>query len=122
VWGSYPPSYPPTSAPTGSTPTGTSLAIAQALLATNPGLLTQAQWQQLQASGLVASTVPYSSAGQVGPSGSTVDPNAAPAAAPVATGTDIGTMLSTPYLGLPLYLWLGIGAGGLYFFTQKRGR
>ncbi len=119
--------------PSGSTgPTG-SLSVAQALLQSNPSLLTPAQWQQLQQAGLVAGTVPYSSAGQVPGSSSAIDPatgqtyaselaaaQAGALAAP-ATGTDIGSVLSTTYAGLPLYLWLIIGGGG-FFLLSKRGR
>lgn len=134
TWGANPPRWTGgwgVNAPT----TGTSLATAQALLQSNPALLTASQWAQLQQAGLVASTVPYSSAGQVPGSSSGIDPatgqtyaselaaaqaGAAAAAVP-ATGTDIGTMLSTPYAGLPLYLWLAIG-GGAFFVFSKKGR
>ena len=34
---------------------------------------------------------------------------------------DIGSVLSTTYAGLPLYLWLIIGGGG-FFLLSKRGR
>ena len=110
--------------PYGSSPLNpdpVALATAQALLQTNPSLLTPAQWQLLVSAGLVASTVPYSSAGQI----TTSNPLAAggsPATPTPAPATDIGTMLSTPYLGIPLYAWLAIGAGGLYLVTRPAGR
>ena len=140
-WRGSPPRYGGWTAgdsPYGSTPqnpTGVSLATAQALLQSNPSLLTSAQWQQLQQAGLVANTVPYSSASQVPSTSSAIDPatgvpyatelataQAGTAAAAPTTGTDIGTMLGTTYAGLPLYLWLLIGGGGAYFMSQKRGR
>ena len=58
-------------------------------------------------------------------SGSTPNPTYAfqplPTTAP-SSRTDIGTVLSTTYAGLPLYLWLAIGGGALFFLTQKSGR
>lgn len=117
------------------------LATAQALLATNPSLLTQQQFTMLQQAGLISSTLPYSSVSQITPTtpattttNATNDPNCVAAgctggpypnctcAAAATSTSDIGTMLSTTYAGLPLYLWLIIGGGGLYFLTQKRGR
>ena len=116
------------------------LAAAQALLATNPSLLSQQQFQMLQAAGLVSNTLPYSSVSQITPTtpltSSTAavnDPNCVAAGCtggpypncvcPATTSsTDIGTVLSTTYAGLPLYLWLAIGGGALFFLTQKSGR
>jgi hypothetical protein len=130
--------------PYGSTPqnpqNSQALAAAQALLASNPSLLTPQQFAMLQAAGLVSNTLPFSSASQI-PSAyasasavSTVNdqnciaagctggpyPNCTCAAA--ASSTDIGTMLDTTYGGLPLYLWLLIAGGGLFLLTSKRGR
>lgn len=150
-WGVTPPmAYSPWTAgnsPYGSSPlspTGASLATAQALLQSNPSLLTQAQWTQLQQAGLVANTVPYGSASQIPSSTSAIDPatgvpyatelaaaQSAAGAIDPATGvpysqevgaSSIGTTLDATYAGLPLYLWLIIGAGGLYLFTSRRGR
>src|SRR5271165_6067215 len=59
----------------GSGSTGSSLSVAIALLQSNPSLLTADQWAQLQAAGLVASTLPYSSAGLVNTPNSTVVPD-----------------------------------------------
>ena len=116
------------------------LAAAQALLATNPSLLSQQQFQMLQAAGLVSNTLPYSSVSQITPTtpltSSTAavnDPNCVAAGCTggpypncvcpaTASSTDIGTVLSTTYAGLPLYLWLAIGGGALFFLTQKSGR
>jgi hypothetical protein len=111
------------------------MAVAQSLLQTNPGALTQAQWNLLQQAGLVASTVPYSSAGQVN-SGGAIDPAtgqtyaselaaaqaAATATAATSTAPSIGTTLSTTYAGLPLYLWLVGGVGAYFLLSGKRGR
>lgn len=119
------PTRPPWSAgssPYGSTPqnpTGSQLATAQALLQANPSLLNPTQWQMLQQAGLVSSTLPYSSASQVGSGNPAIVPDPSVAA---SSGTDIGTLLSTPYGGLPLYLWLGVGAGAYLLFSQKSGR
>ena len=117
----------------------TSLATAQALLQTNPGLLNQTQWQMLQAAGLVASTVPYSSASQINTPLATTPvgandpqclalgmtggpyPNCTPAVA-ATSSFDIGTMLSTAYLGLPLYVWLAGGLGAYLLLGHKSGR
>jgi hypothetical protein len=116
------------------------LATAQALLATNPSLLTQAQFTMLQQAGLVSATLPYSSVSQITattPASTTASttndancvaagctggpyPNCTCAAA--STSTDIGTMLGTTYAGLPLYLWLIIGGGAAYLFSRSGGR
>lgn len=143
AWGNNGPStWSAGNSPFGSSPTnptGSSLATAQALLQTNPGLLNQTQWQILQAAGLVASTVPYGSASQINTPLSTTpvpanDPQCLalgmtggpyPNCTPAATATssfDIGTMLSTAYLGLPLYVWLAGGAGAYLLLGHKGGR
>jgi hypothetical protein len=106
---------------------------------TNPASLTAQQWQQLQAAGVIPSTIPYSNAGLVNPlqasSGSTVSSGIDPATGvPYATElaeaqagvsasstSSIGTDLSTTYAGLPLYLWLG-GAVLLYFAMSGKRR
>ena len=127
--------------PPSSSMSGQSLATAQALLQTNPGLLTAAQWQLLQQAGLVANTLPYSSAPQVTPtypssvSAGVNDPNCLAAgmtggpypnctagAAVAAAPFDISTALSTDYAGLPLYLWLGGGLAAYLLFFRQRGR
>lgn len=111
------------------------LNVALALYNSNPSLLTAQQWSLLQSAGIVASTLPYSSAGLVSTGQQAIDPNtgqtyaselsAAQAAAGVAGSTastsDIGSTLSAVYGGLPLWLWLVIGGGGFYLFTN-RGR
>lgn len=103
----------------------------------NPSSLTEPQWQQLQAAGVIPSTVPYSNASLVNPAGadfssstSGIDPAtgvpyatelaAAQAGTTVASG-GISTALSTPYAGIPLYIWLGGGAL-LFVVMSKRGR
>jgi hypothetical protein len=121
--------------PYGSQPSSNSLATAQALLASNPSLLTPQQWSQLQAAGLVAGTLPYSSAGLVTTTaGTSVDSSAIDPATgiPYATelaaaqagtsSTDIGTTLSETVLGLPLYLWLVIGGGAVLLMSRSGGR
>jgi len=103
----------------------------------NPNSLTSAQWDQLQAAGVIAGTVPYSNASLVNPSSpfsssSGIDPNtglpyaeelAAAQAATIspttAAGTGISTDLSTPYAGIPLYIWLG---GGVLLFVLMSGK
>jgi hypothetical protein len=121
--------------PYGSQPSSNSLATAQALLASNPSLLTPQQWSQLQAAGLVSGTLPYSSAGLVtATAGTSVDASSAidPATGvPYATelaaaqagtsSTGIGTTLTETVLGLPLYLWLVIG-GGAVLLMSRGGR
>ena len=143
AWGaSGPQQWSAANSPYGSSPTnptGSSLATAQALLQTNPGLLNQTQWQMLQAAGLVASTVPYSSASQINTPLATTPvgandpqclalgmtggpyPNCTPAVA-ATSSFDIGTMLSTAYLGLPLYVWLAGGLGAYLLLGHKSGR
>jgi hypothetical protein len=102
---------------------------------TNPSSLTEQQWQQLQAAGVIAGTVPYSNASLVSGSGTgAIDPNtgqpyatelaAAEAAAAGGTtaavaGTGLSTDLSTEYAGIPLYLWLG---GGALLFVLMSGK
>lgn len=144
AWGNNGPStWSAGNSPFGSSPTnptGSSLATAQALLQTNPGLLNQTQWQMLQAAGLVASTVPYGSASQINTPLNTTPvaandpqclalgmtggpyPNCTPAAAAATSTFDIGTMLSTAYLGLPLYVWLAGGVGAYLLLGHKGGR
>lgn len=86
-------------------------------LQNNPGSLTPAQWAQLQAAGMVAGTLPYSSASQLPTpgTGGAVDPSTL--AAPSAS-TDA---FSTMYGPLPLWGWLAV-AGGAYFVFAKKGR
>ena len=130
--------------PYGSTPqnpTGSQLATAQALLQTNPSLLNPTQWAMLQQAGLVANTVPYSSASQVTTGSGAIDPNtgqpyaselAAAQAGAIdpstgvpysqeASGSSVGSSLSTVYGGLPLYAWLGLGVGA-YLLLGSKGR
>jgi|GEM_PF-2894832 len=111
------------------------LAQAQATLQSNPGALTQAQWTLLQQNGIIASTLPYSSASQVATS-------SAPVSAPVSTDDPLcvaagmtggpypnctaavsaTSFLSTAYYGFPLWMWLAGGAVGLYAFSGSKGR
>ena len=100
----------------------------------NPSSLTEQQWQQLQAAGVIPSTVPYSNASLINSgasSSSAIDPatgqtyasELAAAQAAAAAGTTassgISTALSTPYAGIPLYVWLGGGAL-LFILLSKR--
>lgn len=130
--------------PWGSTPqnpnNSQALAAAQALLQTNPSLLTQQQFTMLQQAGLVSNTLPYSSVSNINPTspltGSTAvsatavnDPNCVAAGCtggpypnctcPATATSDIGTTLSETVAGLPLYLWLLIGGGGILLLTRK---
>jgi len=131
--------------PYGSTPqnpnNSQALAAAQALLQTNPSLLTSYQFQLLQQAGLVSNTLPYSSVSNINPTtpltgsaaASANDPNCVAAgctggpypnctcAAAAAPASDIGTTLSQSIGGLPLYLWLVIAGGG-FLLLSKRGR
>jgi hypothetical protein len=130
------PTWTAAGSPYGSQPTSQSLAVAQALLATNPGLLSQSQWTLLQQAGLVSSTLPYSSAGLVTPtagssvaSSSAIDPaTGVPYATELAaaqagsTSTDLGTTLSADYGGLPLYAWLAGGGLLVYMLMGRKGR
>ena len=149
MWGPSPPvsvtqNYPPawlTAGPSGiaaPAPGNLTLAQLQNLLNTNPGSLTPAQWQTLQAAGMVSGTVPYSSAGQVAPTGGAIDPTTgqpyaselaaaqaagASAAAPVAStifGTD-PVSGATTILGIDWYYLAG-AAVLVYMFTGRRGR
>jgi hypothetical protein len=52
----------------------TALQAAQALLATNPGALTQAQFALLQQAGDISSNLPYSEAGSITPDASAANP------------------------------------------------
>ncbi len=116
------------------------LAVAQNLLATNPSLLSQQQFAMLQAAGLVAGTLPYSSVSQITPTTPALptlstginDPNCVAAGCTggpypnctcaTAAPTDIGTTLSQTVAGLPLYLWLIIGGGAAFMFSRSSGR
>src|SRR5271165_3838446 len=145
VWGRNGGSWNAQSNPYGSTPqnpnNSQALAAAQALLATNPSLLTSQQFQMLQQAGLVSNTLPYSSVSNINPTtpltgsaaASANDPNCTAAgctggpypnctcAAAAAPASDIGTTLSQSIGGLPLYLWLVIAGGG-FLLLSKRGR
>lgn len=103
------------------------LASAMAIYNTNPAALSQNQWSQLQAAGVIPSTLPYSSASQL--------PNAASAAAATTTttattATDLGTEISvwltqsTIFPPLPDSVIYGGGALAIYFllFSGKKGR
>jgi hypothetical protein len=109
------------------------LATAQALLATNPSLLSPQQYQLLVQAGLISSSTPYSSLSQIAPTVGTasldtsnaIDPTtgvpyATELAEAEAGGTSaMGTTLSTEYGGIPLWGWL-IGGGGLVIILMKR--
>jgi hypothetical protein len=143
-WGGGGSSSPwsPASSPYGSTPqnpnNSQALAAAQALLATNPSLLTPQQFQMLQQAGLVSNTLPYSSVSNINPTtpltGSTAatasvnDPNCVAAGCTggpypnctCAAATDETSSLDADVEGLPLYGWLIIGGVGLYLLTRRR--
>lgn len=112
------------------------LAQLTLLYQSNPAALTQQQWNQLQAAGVIPSTVPYSDSSLVNPLASSasastatdsgIDPSTgvpystelAEAEAAGSSGS-IGTTLSADYGGIPLYGWL---AGGvvLYLLMSKK--
>jgi hypothetical protein len=103
---------------------GNALALAQAVYNSNPAALTQNQWSLLQSAGIIASTLPFSSASQLPASQAT----AATAAVPTTASTDImlGTFDLTAFVeGIPWWGW-AIGAGGVLLLMrgsgQKRGR
>lgn len=121
--------------PYGSQPNSQALAAAQALLQTNPSLLTQSQFNMLQQAGLVSSSLPYSSVSQITPTASASaptlssgvnDPNCVAAGCTggpypnctCAAASDTSALDAT-YAGLPLYMWIG---GGLlaYLLVSKR--
>jgi len=127
----------------GSNPNNPTSANNLALLTqqyyNNPSSLTQQQWQQLQAAGVISSTVPYSNASLVSPSGSAstssaIDPatgipyseelSAATAAAATTTSTSsfVGTdptTGATTIFGIDWY-WIAGLAVVAYAFTGKR--
>jgi hypothetical protein len=130
-----------TSSPYGSTPqnpnNSQALAAAQALLSTNPGLLSPQQFSMLQAAGLISSDLPYSEVSSISPtasvSSSTLssgvnDPNCVAAGCtggpypdctcPAAASSSMD--LSTEYAGVPLYAWLIGGALGVYLIAKRR--
>lgn len=126
------------SSPYGSSPLNpnpAALATAQALLQTNPSLLTPAQWQLLQSAGLVASTVPYSSASQITTSGSgAIDPTTgvpyAQELAAAQTGA-IGTTTTASWLtdptqelisGIPNWGLVAAAGVGAYLMMRPAGR
>jgi hypothetical protein len=95
----------------------------------NPSSLTAQQWAQLQAAGVIPSTVPYSNASLVNPTSTSsgIDPATgvaystelaeaeAAAGTTAAASSGISTALSTLYGGIPLYIWLG---GGVLLFIM----
>lgn len=130
--------------PYGSTPqnpnNSQALAAAQALLATNPSLLTQSQFTMLQQAGLVSNTLPYSSVSNITPttpltSATTAttsavnDPNCVAAGCTggpypnctcaASATSSIGDTLSETVGGLPLYLWIA-GAGLAFLLLRKK--
>lgn len=119
-----------TSASYGSQPTSQALQVAQALLASNPSLLTQEQFTLLQQAGLISTSLPYSSVSQITPTAGTAISTAsssdaselAAAQAGTSSSSDIGSTLSATYAGLPLYLWLLIGGGAAFLFMGRSGR
>lgn len=114
------------------------LALLAEQYNSNPSSLTQQQWQQLQAAGVIPATSPYSNAALVSGSSSAIDPAtgqtyaselaAAQAAATASTstvaasssiiGTDPTTGATTIF-GVDWY-WLAGAAVLLYVFTGKR--
>jgi hypothetical protein len=143
AWGASPPSsswgpvYQTPGYPANNPANANNLAQLTLQYQANPASLTAQQWQQLQAAGVIPSTVPYSNAGLVNPlqatSGSTVasgiDPatgipyatELAEAQAGVSSTSSIGTDFSTLYAGIPLYMWLG-GAALIYFVMSGKRR
>jgi hypothetical protein len=116
-------------------PTGSQLAIAQSLLQTNPSLLNPTQWQLLQQAGLVASTVPYSSAGQITTSsGGAIDPatgvpysqELAAAQAGVGATATTASWFTDPtqelISGIPNWALVAAGGVGVYLMMRPAGR
>jgi hypothetical protein len=95
------------------------LAAAQLLLQTNPGALTPLQWQMLQQAGLLAGTLPYSSAGAVTTSNGTTPASTAPAP---SSSIDIGATLNADYAGMPLWAWIAASMGAYFLFFKQGGR
>ena len=112
----------------------TNLAQLTLLYQENPSLLSPTQWQQLQAAGVIPSTVPYGDSSLIAgtattaaSSSSAIDPaTGVPYATELAeaqagSSSSIGTTLTTAYAGVPLYAWLG-GAVVLYFLMSGKRR
>lgn len=120
VWGSDPPRYNgPISNMSNGYGTQGALAAAQLLLQTNPGALTPLQWQMLQQAGLLAGTLPYSSAGAVTTSNGTTPASTAPAP---SSSIDIGATLNADYAGMPLWAWIAASMGAYFLFFKQGGR
>lgn len=84
----------------------------------NPSLLTQQQFNMLQAAGLISGTLPYSSVSQIGSpltNSSTAVPDPT---ATVSSGTDISSVFSA----IPLWGWVAAGGLAIFLFSGKRGR
>lgn len=99
------------------------LAQLTLLYQQNPSALTQQQWQQLQAAGVIPSTVPYSDASLVNPAASTstaATGTTAPATTTAATGTTFAAELESSFAGIPVWMWL-LGGGVLVFVLTSRG-
>lgn len=114
------------------------LALLAEQYNSNPSSLTQQQWQQLQAAGVIPQTSPYSNASLVSTGSSAIDPAtgqtyaselaAAQAAATASTstiaasssiiGTDPTTGATTIF-GVDWY-WIAAALGLVYVFTGKR--
>jgi len=93
------------------------LAQAMSVYNTNPQNLTANQWALLQSAGVIPSTLPYSSAGQLATAA------AAPTVAATTTTTDGGGILD--FLGSIPWWGYAIAAGGAIFLMSgsgKRGR
>jgi hypothetical protein len=107
----------------------------------NPASLTAAQWSQLQAAGVIPSTVPYSDASLINPASSATSAASASGAIDPATGvpyatelaeeesgttttstSSIGDLLDADYGGLPLFAWILIGGGTLWVLTSMGGK
>lgn len=119
------PSAPATKAPQnrfqrggsgGIQPGGTNLAQLQQIAQTNPASLTPQQFAMLQAAGTIPNTLPYSSASLL------PTPTTAADTTTAVVSTDALGGLSTDYSGLPLWGWIGLAVGGIYFFTSRSGR
>ena len=122
--------------------TQNNLAQLTLLYQSNPASLTAQQWAQLQAAGVIASTVPYSDASLVTPSGALASPGSS--AIDPATGVPYATELaaaqsgatssaassvigydpttgSTTIFGVDWY-WIAGGLAAVLLLSQKRGR
>lgn len=105
----------------------TDLANLISIYQSNPAMLTQAQWTTLQNAGIIASTLPYSSASSLAPGAGL--PGAAassssgpytPTVSPDMSG-GVSDFFSNQYGPLTGLEWIGVAAAA-YFLFMRKGR